>query len=142
MSPGRRQCRRFEGIQPPARTVPQRTELSHPDGATWRFAHPTVLMRCRSRVPTAPPVILRSCRRGRRAAFFDAPAFDKLASAMQCAPVAPAVEIVAEALVLRNCQPQLAAMEVLDQVMPCWYGRGVDFGELATPSAAIQPTFD
>lgn len=52
---------------------------------------------------------------------------------MQRAPVAPAVEIVAEALVLRNSQPQLAAMEVLDQVMRRWYGRRVDFGEQATP---------
>lgn len=50
-------------------------------------------------------------------------------------PVAPAVAIVAEALVLRRAQPALPVLDVLDHVMRGRYGRRIEFGELATPPA-------
>jgi hypothetical protein len=52
---------------------------------------------------------------------------------MHRAPVSTAVEIVAEALLLRRQQPQLSAEQVLDQVMRGRYGKHIDFGELAVP---------
>jgi hypothetical protein len=57
---------------------------------------------------------------------------------MPRATVSPAVEIVAEALVLRNTRPDLPALDVLDQVMRSRYGRKVDFGELATPPSPFS----
>lgn len=51
------------------------------------------------------------------------------------APVAPAVRIAAEALLLRRARPDLPALDVLDQCMRGRPGRRVDFGDLTTPPA-------
>ncbi len=47
--------------------------------------------------------------------------------------MSPAVEIVAETLVLRRRRPEAPAMDVLDQIMHGRHGRYIDFGELALP---------
>ena len=49
-----------------------------------------------------------------------------------------AVVIVAESRSLRNSQPSLPAVEVLDHVMPGRYGRRIDFGELASPPSPFS----
>ena len=48
-------------------------------------------------------------------------------------PVAPAVEVAVNALLLRKSRPDLPALEVLDHAMHGRYGRRIDFGDLATP---------
>ena len=50
-------------------------------------------------------------------------------------PVAPSVEVVAEALLFRRQQPLFPALDVLDQAMRGRYGQRIDFGDLATPPA-------
>ena len=68
----------------------------------------------------------------------------QLVLTMLGAQVSPAVEIAAEALVLRNSLPELPelpelpALEVLDQVMRSRYGRHVDFGGLAVPPSPFS----
>ena len=49
-----------------------------------------------------------------------------------------AVVIVAEARSLRNLQPAMSAMKVLDRVMRGRYGRRIDFGELAMPPSPFS----
>ena len=54
---------------------------------------------------------------------------------MRKSAISPAVEVVADAFLLRKAEPQLRALDVLDQVMRGRYGGRIEFGDLAIPPA-------
>ena len=54
---------------------------------------------------------------------------------MPLPPVTEAVDIAARALLLRRQEPQLPALQVLDEVMRGRHGSWIDFADLAFPPA-------